>query len=211
MRLEKLPEQIRLIGPHWVFEFQRVADRWQHTVLWKQGPEFLPVLQSAEGTPTGEHLPSPAFQDLLLEPLAGDDCEFQVMGQSGQGIYTAAIRYDATDGALDFDVCARGKKGLESLCLTSTYLLPREQRAPISVEPEESVVALPERNLTLKLAPVPIAGVPVAKCRRVTEAGQAGLAIGHFATAEIGGGSRQISVRWRYRLSVLSGPLISAD
>ncbi len=77
--------------------------------------------ESVEGSSSDEWPPGPVFQDLFVEPKADGAVEFQLMGQCGKTIYTAAVLCDPPRGRIEFDVCARVRREPPSPGLVSTY------------------------------------------------------------------------------------------
>ncbi len=73
--------------------FRYIGDRWQHFISVRRDGDWLLLLASEEGTSAGRALPSPALQDLRFEKLDDDVFEFQVLGQAGHGVYSAAVRF----------------------------------------------------------------------------------------------------------------------
>jgi hypothetical protein len=65
--------------------------------------------------------------------------------------------------------------------------------------------------LSLTTEAVSIQESPPIECRFEEESVAPRLAIGHFNLEAFSGSTRQISVRWRYRLRVNCSPLISDD
>lgn len=102
-------------------EWELVADRWHHRLMLAGAGAVC--LISVEGTPEEAVPASPAFQDLWFERLSDEQCEFQMMGQAGQAIFSGAIRVSEPLGQLEFDLCSRRKKEGVDVCCRSTYEL----------------------------------------------------------------------------------------
>jgi|GEM_PF-3139788 len=100
--------------------FRRGEDRWEHAIEARQGEGWLPLLGSVPGTPAEELPLSPVFQDLRTETVAGNSLEVQLFGQSRKTIYSAAVRFDADSGTIEFDVAVRVPRG-ERANLFSSY------------------------------------------------------------------------------------------
>lgn len=126
------PTSHRVAWPGVVLRFEHQGDRWGHAVSLVSpgdGPpnarEDVVWLTSFEGAPEEAEPPSPAFQDLRWETLEAnvDDAtqeiaigEFQLFGQCGRQVYSAAVRCSA--GQIDFDLCVRVRGGepFQPLC-----------------------------------------------------------------------------------------------
>jgi len=125
-----------------VLRFEYRFDRWAHVISQSSAGEEpggaeVVWLSSGEGAAENATPPSPAFQDLRWEPLevataesspdstaSADEIsvgEFQLFGQCGRQVYSAAIR--CTAGRIDFDLCVRVRGG-EPFQLLSSYDCP---------------------------------------------------------------------------------------
>lgn len=102
--------------------FEYREDRWCHEVVCGTGGRSV-ILSSEEGTPNDPCPPCPAFQELRLETINADVCEFQLFGQAGKGIYSAAVRFDGNSGTITFDIAARANRAGAALCDRSTYVI----------------------------------------------------------------------------------------
>jgi hypothetical protein len=182
------------------------GDRWQHSVGLRREDDWHAVLISVEGRPADAALPSPAFQDLRFEQPAEGVYEFQLMGQSGKGIYSAAVRYDALARMLDFDLCARGPAANFSLCTVSTYRLAGLDQLPIvNCEPGAAMLTATGCG-RIRITPVPIAGSPHSECRLNGEPGQRRLTIGCFGVAGSLSAGKTGSIRWRQQFAFAGRP-----
>lgn len=85
-------------------------DRWRHVLAVRDGPGARILLESEEGAAGADDAPSPPFQDLHLEDLGGGVHEFQLLGQAGHAIYSAAIRCEGPAERVSFDVFARARR-----------------------------------------------------------------------------------------------------
>lgn len=90
--------------------FSHAVDRWSHSIAVAVDGEWQTLLSSVEGGAADPWPPSPAFQDLRLETIDQTTQEFQLMGQCGTGVYSAAIRCDLARSTIDFDVCLRVRR-----------------------------------------------------------------------------------------------------
>src|SRR5262245_14524250 len=99
--LEESAEEYTVRGAGLEISFRRAVDRWQHFVSLRMDGRSLLLLVSDEGTPADDVPDSPAFQDLRFEKLSDDIFEFQLLGQAGKGIYSAAVRFDGCVQVID--------------------------------------------------------------------------------------------------------------
>jgi hypothetical protein len=199
IEVEKSADQYALRDDCLEIEFQFVGDRWQHSIALRYGNGWLPVLISEEGQPADAALPSPAFQDLRVEQLAEEVFEFQLMGQSGKGVYSAAVRFDAAERTHDFDLCARGPIADSLLCTVSTYRLAGPERLTVTSNADSAVLTSGEGRL-IRVAPVLIAGNPAGECRVTGDASERRLSVGCFGVRASNSNEKTASIRWRYRL-----------
>ena len=84
--LKKSADAYSLRDADFELSFRHVGDRWQHCISVRQHGEWCPLLTSEEGQPTDDVPPSPPLQDLHFEDLGDGIFEFQLLGQSGQGV-----------------------------------------------------------------------------------------------------------------------------
>lgn len=106
--------------------FLLADDRWRHVLAVRDGACERILLESEEGAPGAGDAPSPPFQDLHLEDLGGDIHEFQLLGQAGHAVYSAAIRCEGQTERVSFDIFGRAKR-VEGRCSAcSTYRLPAD-------------------------------------------------------------------------------------
>lgn len=117
--------------------WSRPDDRWRHRFDWIGEHEPRVWAESVEGSSSDEWPPGPVFQDLFVEPKADGAVEFQLMGQCGKTIYTAAVLCDPPRGRIEFDVCARVRREPPSPGLVSTY------RCEPPVHSQESLILGP--------------------------------------------------------------------
>ncbi|MCY2966882.1 MAG: hypothetical protein NT069_25165 [Planctomycetota bacterium] len=118
-QIERSADRVQVGFSNLVVVFELTGDRWSHSLEQIGGGSSR--LCSLEGGADDAEPCSPAFQDLWFEPMGTDTCEFQMMGQAGQAIFSAAIRLDAQSGKVDFEICARRKKPAARVGMTSTY------------------------------------------------------------------------------------------
>jgi hypothetical protein len=179
--------------------FRVMGDRWQHAVSVCRDDGWLTVLTSDEGGPADQILPSPAFQELRCEQPAKGIYEFQLFGRSGKGVYSAAMRYDAADRSLDFDLCARGP-GDSPLCTFCTYRLAGPEDLEEVQNDAISVVLVPALFRPIQIATLPIAASPAGGCRLSGATGERRLAVGCFEMTGAPVAGKPASVRWRLRI-----------
>ncbi|MBI3860347.1 MAG: hypothetical protein HY290_00475 [Planctomycetia bacterium] len=129
IELIKSPDAYQLRDGLCELSFRLVGDRWQHALTVRQGDAWRPLLVSDEGQPGDESLRTPVFQDLRCEEPGVGIVEYQLMGQSGPGVYSGAVRYSAADRTLDFDLCGRARSGTVGLCTFTTYRMDERARA----------------------------------------------------------------------------------
>jgi hypothetical protein len=183
--------------------FRHVGDRWQHCVSVANRGEWFPLLTSVEGTPADAGPPSPPWQDLRFEQLADNVFEFQLMGQSRKGVYSAAVRLDGDAGTIDFDLCSRGRSQESPLCTASSYILPGDNLLPHIQQFSSGLVLVPLGGLAIDLSPVPISDSPVCECRLTTVQYVRQINVGCFDVTGPGLPGKGFSVRWRFRMSLI--------
>ena len=186
--------------------FRHVGDRWQHCISVRQHDEWFPLLTSEEGQPTDDTPSSPPLQDLHFEELGDGIFEFQLLGQSGQGVYTAAVRFDGADRTVDFDLCARGRSQAAPLCTTSRYVLAGDNLLPVVRQVSAAVVTLPLGRRSVDMAPVPIADSPPSECRLITAQNGQRIDAGCFDIMRSDVVGKGYSVRWRYCMTLVTHP-----
>jgi hypothetical protein len=120
--IEQSSARCLLQGTSLTFEFTFQGDRWRHTAALSHGGLAIPVLASLDGAAEDATPPSPAFQDLRLESFSDSVHEFQLMGQCGAAIYSAAARFDDSLNQVEFDVYARWRKPVEGFRAVSSYV-----------------------------------------------------------------------------------------
>jgi hypothetical protein len=124
------PPSRTLLGGGFRVDLCRLADRYAHVVLVESSGEYVPLVQSVEGTAKEEWPPSPPLQEMLVQPHARGGETALLVGMAGGSHWSAGIELP-NSGPLAIDVACRvGKKPgpLASGLLTSEYLLAPEVR-----------------------------------------------------------------------------------
>jgi hypothetical protein len=185
--------------------FRHVSDRWQHCVSVLCQGGWLPLLTSEEGSPTDERPPSPPWQELRLEQPADEVFEFQLLGQAGKGVYSAAVRFDGGAHMIDFDMCARGRSNEKLLCTVSRYVLPGDPLPQVRELPRALVLHAGGVQ-AIEMAPVPIADNPRSECRLMTMEHVPRIETGCFGSIGSDISGKGFSIRWRYRMTFAGHP-----
>jgi hypothetical protein len=181
--------------------FRHVGDRWQHSISIPRVGAAWSLLTSDEGTPGELVLPSPALQDLRLEKLSDEIYEFQLLGQAGKEIYSAAIRLDGATQSINFDLCARRRSIDAALCTASRYRLADAGDSLTLQALENRWLILRRGERALEMAPLSIPGHPDSQCQSFGEGPARRLATGHFGEMGSDAVHKGVSVRWQYRIS----------
>ena len=179
-------------------EFLLSKDRWRHSVSISGADGELLVLNSVEGRPEEVPLPSPAFQELQFEEMAGGIVEFQLFGRSGKVIYSAAVRYESNTHSLEFDLCARGPHSdLAPLCTFNTYTWggPIAPRVETTNSTEILVLNGDCGNLHIEAQSGPF--LAVGACRWI-DSSPAKIIVGDQETSRPNSLGKSISVRWKH-------------
>jgi hypothetical protein len=200
--LEKSADAYSLRDADFELSFNYVSDRWHHRVSVRHHGEWHPLLTSEEGVPTDDVPPSPPLQDLRFEQLANRIFEFQLLGQSGKGVYSAAVRFDGGTGTIDFDLCARGRSKDSPLCTASHYVLPGDKLLPHIQQLEDSIVLISVGGRAIDMAAVPIADSPRSECRLTTVQHVRQIDAGCFGILGSDLPGKGFSIRWRYRMTL---------
>jgi hypothetical protein len=203
---EESAEAYTVRGAELEISFRRAVDRWQHFVSLRTHGGSRCLLVSDEGTPADDVPGSPALQDLRFEKLSDDIFEFQLLGQAGKGIYSAAVRFDGSAQAIDFDICARGRSADSPVCTISRYQTAGNDTASANPQREGEVVVLYRGEPAVQLSPIPIAGSPATECRLIDEGLHRRIAAGWFGRTPSGVLRKPASVRWRYRIALAGRP-----
>jgi hypothetical protein len=207
IEVEESAEAFVARGAQLQLAFRFLHDRWQHFVLVRRSGEWFRLLVSLEASSDLPRPYSPALQDLRLERLADDVVEFQLLGQAGAGVYSAAIRFDASAGEIDFDLSARCRAPDVSVCTQSTYLVTDyEASAAVARSPTGSLAVRSGNAFGVALAPVAIPSQRRSECRIVGENFHGRIAAGIFDLEPLNTGSKATTLRWRYRITPLEHP-----
>lgn len=136
-----------LATEHLQLEFVHTADRWRHVISVRQNFDtpWEPLLESVEGNATDFAPPSPALQDCFLQELGPDLSEFQLLGQAGKNVYSAAIRLSGDSERIQFDFCLRQPATAPVPPILATY---QGHRQP-GQTPSRLTPPLRERGTTL--------------------------------------------------------------
>jgi hypothetical protein len=186
--------------------FRHVGDRWRHFISVRRAGESLPIITSDEGNADDDLLPSPALQDLLVEKVSDEVFEFQLLGQAGKGVYSAAVRFDGREQVIDFDLCARGRSAESPLCTASRYQIVQGGKASTAQQRASGLVVSFRGDRAIALFPVPISGNPPTECRLIGEGTQQRIAAGCFGITTSDAPQKPVSVRWRYRITLAGHP-----
>lgn len=200
--LEESAESYTLRSADLEISFRHVGDRWQHSISVQRHGAVCHLMTSDEGTPRGLVLPSPALQDLRLEKLSDEVYEFQLLGQAGKEVYSAAIRLNGASGAIDFDLCARRRSIDAPLCTASRYRLDDADDSLSLQSHENRWLVLLRGERALEFAPVPIPEHADSQCRICREGPARRLAAGHFGKLGSDTAHKGVSLRWQYRISL---------
>ena len=186
--------------------FRHLGDRWQHFISIRHRGESLPLMSSDEGSPDDEAPPSPALQDLRLERHSADVVEFQLLGQAGKGIYSAAARFDGAAQSIDFDLCSRSRAAASLLCTASRYTLAGGVQTRIRSRGDNLVAEVPQASFEVELSPVAIPGQPAQRCRIVADRAAVWIVAGCVETTGVVFAKGATSVRWRYQFTCNGHP-----
>jgi hypothetical protein len=108
--------------------FSRQIDRFAHTILMQNGSgEWLPLLESIEGTPDHDWPPSPPFQELHFEDRPNGGRVALLVGRAGKSHWSASVEIDGVVRCATFDVACRAKEA--STSIGSQYRLLPNVRA----------------------------------------------------------------------------------
>jgi hypothetical protein len=203
IELEETPGLYCLSAGGLRIAFHHVGDRWNHTLSVRHATSWQALFTSVEGLPNDAIPPSPAFQDLRWELIAEDIHEFQLFGQAGKGVYSAAIRVDGRAQVVFFDIAARSQREGAGLCVWSTY----ETVAPGPVSIDEApgdLMVLGEFGALIL--------VPIAPALTWVMAGAPGTNMSAKATVGSPAAERAENsvpprnARWRYEIHLASLP-----
>jgi hypothetical protein len=204
--LEESAEAYTLRSADLEITFRHIGDRWQHFISVRRDGEPLPLIVSDEGIPGDNLLTSPALQDLRVERPSDGILEFQLLGQAGKGVYSAAVRFDGRAQAIDFDLCARGRSAESPFCTASRYQLVRGGKTSTANQRASGLIVLCRGEQGVVLSPVPIPGILATECRLIGEGTQQRIAAGCFGITRSDAPQKPVSVRWRYRITLAGHP-----
>lgn len=183
-------------GLRLTFDFSP-GDRWQHVLDVLSDNEWRRVLSSVEGLADEPHPSSPAFQDLLLERIDSHTSEVQLFGQSGQRVYSAAVRFDGSREEIDFDVCCRVPRRQIGPPLFSSYNLPLGQRMESRAEDSEQFrLEMPPYPIEIEIPALP--NNSPAGWRTEAKTTGVSLQLGCFDVLSAAASKSAVTVRWRY-------------
>lgn len=173
------------------------GDRWQHGLDVFSDNEWRRMLTSVEGSPDTPHPPSPAFQDLRLERIDSHTAEVQLFGQSGQRVYSAAVRVDGLREVIDFDVCCRLPRQQIGPPLFSSYSLPIGRRVEcLSKDSSQICVGFPPFPIEMEI--LSLANQPRPVWRTETMDTGVSLQLGCLEVTRAAASKTAATVRWRY-------------
>jgi hypothetical protein len=87
--------------------FTLEGDRHAHEVWLADGPNWVRVLSSVEGTPDDAWPPSPPFQSLQAETRSGGRQLALALGLAGKSHWSASIEFDLAAASAKVDVACR--------------------------------------------------------------------------------------------------------
>ncbi|MBI5760936.1 MAG: hypothetical protein HZA46_20630 [Planctomycetales bacterium] len=173
------------------------GDRWQHGLDVLSDNEWRRLLTSVEGLPDEPHPASPAFQDMRLERIDSHTVEVQLFGQSGQRVYSAAVRFDGLREAIDFDVCCRLPRQQIGPPLVSSYRLSHGQRIESRAEDSELPrLWMPPFPIEIEIPALP--NQSPTGWRVETMNTGVSLQLGCFDVTSAVATKSAVTVRWRY-------------
>lgn len=111
-------------GPDLQVVFDRRGDRWGHRIELLRDGELLVAVESIEGAAADAWPPSPAFQTLDVQSIAGRGQTALLVGKAGTSHWSAAIEADSVTETLRFDIACRAAH--EPLFLGSSYSIVGE-------------------------------------------------------------------------------------
>ncbi len=189
-QIERSADRVQVGFSNLVVVFELTGDRWSHYLEQKNGGSGR--LCSLEGGADESEPCSPAFQDLWFEPLGADTCEFQMMGQAGQAIFSGAIRMDAQSGKVDFEICARRKKPAARVGMTSTYrIVPETQTTSGGPNAGRDV---------WQIESLPVPGNEAPATPPVITAEDGRIVAGYCEQTGCAPGDSLKQIRWRYQI-----------
>lgn len=126
LSIEQLTHRTTISTSGWRLVSEYQQDRWEQRLelLQPSIQDWQTQWSSIEGVPADFWPVSPAFQDLFCESVSPTCAELQLLGQAGKTHFSTAIRVDALNGSIDYDVAARTKLSLGNPWLGSTIQFP---------------------------------------------------------------------------------------
>ena len=204
--LEKSAETYTVRDSNIEICFRYASDRWCHRVATNRNGRWYPLLESEEGRADDNDLPSPALQDLRFEEVRDRVFEFQLLGQAGKEIFSAAIRFDGEARTIDFDLCARSRAMTFPACTHSQYVLASGVECPMVDRQPSSLSLQPDGESGLIIAALSIADGPVGECRLFDSSPVQRIGVGCFGGSGPETTRRGVSIRWRYQMTLAGNP-----
>lgn len=186
----------------WRCTFHFSRDRWRHQFEIWNGDGWLPLLASHEGTPDNASPPSPAFQDLRLEQLGESTAEFQLFGQAGKTVYSAAIRCDTLAGTITADICARSRSVTPLQPPGSTYRISADR---VSAHSEGGRLSLEAGAAVIRVEAVEGAAAELSDAHSTQNASLISIRAS-YPPAEPGMAINPRNVRWKYQVTLTRQP-----
>lgn len=189
---DQLLESDRLRVRFWFWK-----DRYAHQVWLAAGDEWIAVLASVEGSPSEDWPASPPLQSLHFEHLGMANQSALLVGMAGKSHWSASIELDPAGNYARFDIACRVRGAVRPM-LGSTYrampsvsvLKTRDGKIEFRATPQGKV------SLELSLPEEP----PRASCELVE--GVARVVVHDPVDSD-----SSHTVRWRYALRVIDGPI----
>lgn len=168
--------------------FQRLADRWAHTIAATKGEHLMPLLASHEGGPEDDWPPSPPLQEVHLQEEANKGRLILGVGGAGSARWSLSVEADPDRGRLVFDVACRLSVAL-SHCGSAYRSMIAGQRGG----------SLHEVLLPAEAGPIVVSALPSPEHQPAdVEITPTGLAILPETTAV----AQPASLRWRYAIGI---------
>lgn len=188
LEVTQQPRQSVFAWPGWRFEFVWRSDRWQHVLFQAQPQGWQPVLESVEGTAEQPWPASPAFQNAYIERQSPTCAEVQLLGQAGKNHYSAAIRCDAAENMIEFDMAVR---------------IHAEPAAPLLMSAYHAAPPLPGRTCDWTLTPETLPGQPPIVSDWTPGSSTAtNLTLSMVDLSALKMEKQRATLRWKYRIAV---------
>jgi hypothetical protein len=117
--------------------FERVTDRYQHTILYSGQP----LLRSVEGSASDPWPASPPLQSLSLETLPDGRRVALLVGMAGRGHWSASVEADQAGGAFAFDIACRSP-ALQGMLDSRYAILTGDTSSTCALSPTEARIGL---------------------------------------------------------------------